>query len=167
MSLPHIDQDYLLKFLTDLLNTPSPTGYTHRAIEKIKKALTGLPELKSSRTRKGALVAIWPGERDDTLRALTAHVDTLGAMVKEIKSNGRLKPTKIGGFAWNTKVRHPMNSMLRCALRTRVVLIITVSASVCVTWLKNTKSPTRLTSTPTTDRMERLTGALVATWLSP
>ena len=53
-------------------------------------------------TRKGALVAHWPGEKSHTPRGLTAHVDTLGAMVKEIKSNGRLKLTNIGGFAWNT-----------------------------------------------------------------
>jgi putative aminopeptidase FrvX len=54
------------------------------------------------RTRKGALVATWPGERSDAPRGLTAHADTLGAMVKEVKSNGRLKLTKVGGFAWNT-----------------------------------------------------------------
>jgi putative aminopeptidase FrvX len=58
--------------------------------------------LELSLTRKGALVATWPGERDDSPRALTAHTDTLGAMVKEIKSNGRLKLTKIGSFPWNT-----------------------------------------------------------------
>jgi putative aminopeptidase FrvX len=42
------------------------------------------------------------GERDDAPRALTAHADTLGGMVKEIKSNGRLKLSQIGGYAWNT-----------------------------------------------------------------
>ncbi|MGL6100210.1 MAG: M42 family metallopeptidase, partial [Fusobacteriaceae bacterium] len=35
-------------------------------------------------------------------RAVSAHVDTLGAMVKEIKSNGRLKLSQIGGFPWTT-----------------------------------------------------------------
>ena len=37
----------------------------------------------------------------DCPRALTAHVDTLGAMVKEIKSNGRLVITRIGGLLLN------------------------------------------------------------------
>ena len=60
------------------------------------------PELVLKRTRKGALVATWQGEKSTAPRALTAHADTLGAMVKEIKSNGRLRMTKIGGFAWNT-----------------------------------------------------------------
>jgi putative aminopeptidase FrvX len=102
MSLPAIDSAYLLDFLTELLNTPSPTGYTHQAIELTERYLAQFPALELSRTRKGALVARWPGRSASAPRALTAHVDTLGAMVKEIKSNGRLKLTKIGGFAWNT-----------------------------------------------------------------
>jgi putative aminopeptidase FrvX len=102
MSLPSIDQDYLVTFLAGLLETPSPTGYAHLAISYIQQALSAYPALSLTQTRKGALVAEWPGQRSDAPRALTAHADTLGAMVKEIKSNGRLKLTKIGGYAWNT-----------------------------------------------------------------
>jgi putative aminopeptidase FrvX len=102
MSLPAIDTAYLLEFLSELLNTPSPTGYTHQAIELTERSLAQYPALELSHTRKGALVARWLGRSASAPRALTAHVDTLGAMVKEIKSNGRLKLTKIGGFAWNT-----------------------------------------------------------------
>ncbi|MEW5869235.1 MAG: M42 family metallopeptidase [Chloroflexota bacterium] len=101
MSLPQIDTEYLLDFLTGLLNTPSPTGYAERAIAFTRQALSAYPDLKLSLTRKGALVAAWPGVSNSAPRALTAHADTLGAMVKEIKSNGRLKMTPIGGFAWN------------------------------------------------------------------
>lgn len=102
MPLPAIDLVYLEEVLVRLLNTPSPTGYAYRAIEAVEQMLAGFPELRCARTRKGALVANWPGLASDVPRALTAHVDTLGAMVKEIKSNGRLKLTRIGGFAWNT-----------------------------------------------------------------
>ena len=102
MPLPGIDTDYLLNFLTDLLNIPSPTGWADLAIDRIEQSLQGFPELEFSRTRKGALIAVWPGEAAEAPRAITAHADTLGAMVKEIKSNGRLKLSKIGGFAWNT-----------------------------------------------------------------
>jgi putative aminopeptidase FrvX len=102
MQLPGIDTDFLLNFLSDLLSTPSPTGYAERAIAKIEISLQAFPGLELSRTRKGALVAVWPGKAGDAPRACTAHADTLGAMVKEIKSNGRLKLSKIGGFAWNT-----------------------------------------------------------------
>lgn len=102
MPIPNIDTDYLLATLTTLLNTPSPTGYTQEAIAAVEAALGQFPGLELHYTRKGALVVTWRGARDDAPRGLTAHVDTLGGMVKEIKSNGRLKLTKIGGFAWNT-----------------------------------------------------------------
>jgi aminopeptidase len=102
MQLPTIDTEYLLEFLTGLLNTPSPTGFASRGIEYTAQALQDFPELTFYYTRKGALLGILPGQLSDGPRALTAHVDTLGAMVKEIKSNGRLKLSKIGGYAWNT-----------------------------------------------------------------
>ncbi len=102
MKLPEINTTQMLDFLVRLLNTPSPTGLAHPAIDLIEKELASFPDLKLARTRKGGLVARWPGLRSDAPRALTAHADTLGAMVKEIKSNGRLRLTKIGGFAWNT-----------------------------------------------------------------
>jgi aminopeptidase len=102
MPLPDIDTQYLLKTLSDLLNTPSPTGFAQRAIAYIEGALRESSDLEIHQTRKGALVVTWSGGRQDAKRGLTAHIDTLGAMVKEIKPNGRLKLTKIGGFAWNT-----------------------------------------------------------------
>jgi putative aminopeptidase FrvX len=102
MTIPAIDTDYLLNFLTGLLNIPSPTGLADAGVQFTRSALQEFEELELSLTRKGALVATWTGQNNDSPRALTAHVDTLGAMVKEIKSNGRLKLTKIGGFAWNT-----------------------------------------------------------------
>jgi len=102
MTLPSLDTDRLVEDLTNLLNIPSPTGYTGQAIDWLEHRLAEFPHLRLSRTRKGALVAVWQGQSNEASRALTAHVDTLGAMVKEIKPNGRLKLTKIGGFAWNT-----------------------------------------------------------------
>jgi putative aminopeptidase FrvX len=102
MPLPTIDSEFLLSFLSGLLNTPSPTGLAEPAIAFTEQALTAFPELTLTRTRKGALVATWLGEKSDSPRSLTAHADTLGAMVKQIKPNGRLMMTKIGGFAWNT-----------------------------------------------------------------
>ena len=102
MDLPLIDNQYLLGFLVELLNTPSPTGYSEGGIACVERALAAFSDLTLANTRKGALVATWPGERSDSRRALTAHVDTLGAMVKEIKTTGRLKLTQIGNYAWNT-----------------------------------------------------------------
>lgn len=102
MKLPEIDTNGLIDFLVKLLNTPSPTGFTDRAIALCETELAALPGVSLTRTNKGALVAALPGESEQDWRALTAHVDTLGAMVKEIKANGRVKMSKLGGYAWNT-----------------------------------------------------------------
>ncbi len=100
MGLPPIPLDETVDFLVGLLNTPSPTGDTDQAIGHVRDALSDLP-LTFRRIRKGGLVATWPG--DVSLpRALTAHVDTLGAMVRRIKSNGRLMLTPIGGYDWHS-----------------------------------------------------------------
>jgi len=95
-----IDTEYITEFLVGLLNTPSPTGDTDKAIAYCESAMQALG-LETRRTRKGALLATLAGQSDAEPRAVTAHVDTLGAMVKEIKPNGRLALTQIGGYAWN------------------------------------------------------------------
>jgi putative aminopeptidase FrvX len=102
MPLPNIDQEYFVDFLVKLLNIASPTGFAEPAVAFVEKELSQFNQLQLTRTRKGALVAKWAVESDLTPAALTAHVDTLGAVVKEIKSNGRLRLSRIGGIQWNT-----------------------------------------------------------------
>ena len=100
MSLPTIDQTYLVDFLVKLLDVPSPTGFAEPAVAYVEKELSQFSQLQLTRTRKGALVVKWEVESDLPPVALTAHVDTLGAVVKEFKSNGRLKLSRIGGIQW-------------------------------------------------------------------
>jgi putative aminopeptidase FrvX len=100
-TLPLIDNDRLIQFLVGLLNTPSPTGRSEDAVAYVEGALQGLPGIELQRTRKGALLVTLAGQREDAPRALTAHVDTLGAMVKQIKGNGRLELSMLGGYSWN------------------------------------------------------------------
>src|SRR5574339_288094 len=102
MALPAIDQEYLVDFLVKLLNIPSPTGFAEPAIAFVETELAQFPQLQLFRTRKGALIAKWAVESDRAPVALTAHVDTLGAVVKEFKSNGRLRLSRIGGVEWPT-----------------------------------------------------------------
>ncbi len=96
-----IDTNKMVDFLVGLLNTPSPTGDTNRAMAYIKEYFDPLP-FDMSLTPKGILVGTWSGEKDDAPRALTAHADTLGAMVSEIKSNGRLRLSQLGGWQWSS-----------------------------------------------------------------
>ena len=96
-----IDMGFLVGLLVDLLRTPSPTGSTGAAIALTEKALAELG-LQTRRTNKGALVATMQGRSDARPRALSGHVDTLGAMVKEIVDDGRVRLTQVGGYAWET-----------------------------------------------------------------
>jgi putative aminopeptidase FrvX len=128
-NLPEIDTPFLLDFLTKLLNTPSPTGFAEPAISFTEQTLKAFPALKLSRTRKGAMTATWRGDQDEAPRAVTAHVDTLGGMVKEIKSNGRLKLSKIGGFTWNTIEGEGCTVFTRSGRQVRGAILLTKASS--------------------------------------
>jgi len=101
VSIP-VDTDAAIAFLTGLLDTPSPTGYHEEAVAYVRQsfAALGLAGLAMQENSKGALIATLPGRSASAPRALAAHVDTLGAMVCEIKSNGRLMLTQLGAYAW-------------------------------------------------------------------
>lgn len=101
MSRFEIDKPYLSRVLVDLLNTPSPTGFTDWAVGFVQQELAAL-DIDCEITVKGALVATLQGLSNNAPRALSSHLDTLGAMVKEIKSNGRLKLTALNGVNWPT-----------------------------------------------------------------
>ena len=89
---------YIMEMTQKLLAIPSPTGYTYRAADFVKKELEALG-YQPALTRKGAVLVQLCGGEDGIL--LAAHMDTLGAMVSEIRENGRLKLTKIGGLNSN------------------------------------------------------------------
>ena len=93
--------DYLIKSLEELLKIPSPTGNTDKAVDYMEGKFKELG-LETRRTVKGALITTIEGKNKDKEVTLSGHVDTLGAMVKEVKSNGRLKITQLGGYVWST-----------------------------------------------------------------
>lgn len=93
--------DYIVNHLIRLCNIPSSTGNTQKITDYLLGELDKLG-IAYSYTNKGALIATILGEETKIHRHITAHVDTLGAMVKEIKSNGKLKLSKIGGYNWNS-----------------------------------------------------------------
>lgn len=96
-----IDVDGMVDFLTALLEIPSPTGDTEAAIQYVQDAFAHFP-FEMVVSPKGFLAGTWEGNHATAPRALTAHVDTLGAMVREIKDNGRLRLTQLGGWIWNS-----------------------------------------------------------------
>lgn len=92
---------YIKDLLVRLLNTPSPTGHTAKIIQMLETEANALG-YGTSIINKGGLLIHVPGKDMAKRRFLTAHVDTLGGMVKQILDNGRLRVHRIGGYAWNT-----------------------------------------------------------------
>jgi aminopeptidase len=90
----------IVEKITKLVNIPSPSGNTEEVITYVENMLSNY-DVALQRNRKGGLIATIKGEDEKNHRMLTAHVDTLGAMVKDIKGDGRLKLSLIGGFRWN------------------------------------------------------------------
>lgn len=90
----------IMKTAVELLEIPSPTGCTAEVMEYIAAYLDER-RIRYERTRKGAILAEVPGVDDEQRRLVTAHVDTLGAMIKEIKGDGTLKLSLVGSSVWN------------------------------------------------------------------
>ena len=90
--------NYAVSQVVNLCEIPSPSGYTIKAEEYLINELIGLGYMPTQ-TNKGSVVVELGGKGKPLV--LAAHIDTLGAMVRSIKSNGRLRFTKIGGFPEN------------------------------------------------------------------
>lgn len=89
--------DYMVEEIVNLAKIPSPTGYADKAISYIADILKEL-KVTYSITNKGALLASIDGKNNEKERTISAHVDTLGAMVKRIKGSGRLSFSTLGGY---------------------------------------------------------------------
>ena len=89
-----------IDFLKELVAIPSPTGYTKDVQDYLIEVLTDMG-YQPKRTAKGLVIVTVEGANDKEQRAITAHIDTLGAIVRAVKPDGRLKLDRIGGFAWN------------------------------------------------------------------
>jgi peptidase M42 family hydrolase len=98
MTILHIDLDYLAGQLQELLAIPSPTSYTDNVVRYCGEELDRLG-VPFEVTRRGAIRAILRGKENRPARAVAAHLDTLGAQVKQIKENGRLAVVPIGHWS--------------------------------------------------------------------
>ena len=83
-----------------LLAIDSPSGYTDRAAAWVKEEFEALGFSARITTKGGVLVDLG-GADDENGLLLAAHADTLGGMVAQIKGNGRLKLTALGGMNAN------------------------------------------------------------------
>ena len=91
--------DYICSQLKELTAIPSPSGFTKQAAAYVCATLEGMgyePQL----SRKGNVLVELGGQGSPLV--LAAHVDTLGAMVRSVKTTGKLRPTTLGGHQWST-----------------------------------------------------------------
>jgi putative aminopeptidase FrvX len=84
--------------LEKIIAIPSPTGFTKAAADYSVERLNALG-YSAEKTNKGCVLCCLGGEGDPVV--FSAHLDTLGGMVAEVKGNGRLRLTRIGGMNAN------------------------------------------------------------------
>ena len=91
--------NYAVDRLIELEAIPSPTGYTKEAAEYVKKEFENLGFEAKLTNKGGVLVTLYKSEKSEKGGLLLeAHTDTLGGMVCEIKDNGRLRLSPLGGL---------------------------------------------------------------------
>ena len=88
---------YILEETAALLAVDSPSGMTRAAADHVIARFEAIG-VKAERTRKNGVFAYLGGKDKENAILLEAHMDTLGGMVAEIKANGRLRITAIGGL---------------------------------------------------------------------
>jgi aminopeptidase len=96
-----MDTNGLVEFLARILNTPSPSGMADAAIDLCSAEATR-HGFTLERTPKGAGLIHVPGRESGDIRVVSAHVDTLGAMVRSIRDDGTLRLTQVGGYTFNS-----------------------------------------------------------------
>lgn len=95
------NESYILDLLVKLLATPSPSGFTREVIQIVQEEAEAL-SIPFTQNEKGGAILTLKGEDSSRRIAISAHVDTLGAMVRAINSNGTLALTSVGGFMMNS-----------------------------------------------------------------
>lgn len=89
--------DYIVEETKKILAIDSPSGYTKEVASYVLDVYRGLGYEPQMTTKGGVIVALGGKNKSDAV-LLEAHMDTLGAMVAEIKSDGRLRVSPIGGM---------------------------------------------------------------------
>ncbi len=98
--LPEPDVPYLRQVLLEMLAIPSPTGFTDTIVRYVAERLDEM-DIPYELTRRGTVRATLKGRLNSPDRAVSAHLDTIGASVREIKDNGRLCLAPIG--CWSSR----------------------------------------------------------------
>ena len=105
--------DFAWEQTSQLLAIDSPTGFTGNAAAWVKNAFESLSFAATITTKGGVLIDLG-GEDTENGLMLAAHTDTLGGMVAEVKGNGRLRITSLGGMNANNAEAENVRVYTRC-----------------------------------------------------
>lgn len=89
-------KEYLFETVHRIFSIDSPSGYYHAVMDEVHKIADELG-YPFEQIRKGCGIITVEGDSNDETVMLSAHVDTLGAMVRSITDQGELKFTLVGG----------------------------------------------------------------------
>ena len=105
-----------------LLGIDSPSGYTENAAKYVQAQFAQMG-YDAKITRKGGVLIDLGGEDAQDALLLEAHTDTRGGMVAQIKGNGRLRITNVGGMnannaeAENVRVITKFSGAIECTVQ--------------------------------------------------
>ena len=105
--------DYAWEQTAQLLAIDSPTGFTDKAAAWVRESFENLGFSARITTKGGVLIDLG-GENSVNGLLLAAHADTLGGMVAEVKSNGALRLTPLGGMNANNAEAENVRVYTRC-----------------------------------------------------
>lgn len=89
-------RDYFFTTVQEILAIDSPSGYCIEVIDYVEAKVRELG-YDFERTNKGCGIVLVSGHDTSKTVALSAHVDTLGAMVRSIDDKGNIEFVKLGG----------------------------------------------------------------------
>ncbi|QYR24132.1 M42 family metallopeptidase [Paenibacillus sp. sptzw28] len=99
--MPQLNREYIMRILKQLLETPSPSGFCTEVMNVVREEVEQLG-YSLEITPKGNGIITIPGDSSRETLGISAHVDTLGAMVRSIKPDGMIRFTPVGGYAMQT-----------------------------------------------------------------
>lgn len=101
MATFELNKNFTLKTLEEIVNIPSPSGYCKSVIEHVESIVDNYG-FKYERNKKGNLIIEIEGKDNSYCVGIPVHVDTLGAMVRSVNSDGTIRISTIGGNIYAT-----------------------------------------------------------------
>lgn len=97
-----MDTKTIISYIENLCTRPSPTGFTKKCEKYLMDEFKKMGYEPYQNNKGNVIVPIYENEnnKNDGL-LLSAHIDTLGLMIRSIKEEGGLQVTTLGGFPLN------------------------------------------------------------------